>query len=67
MSGMPHRRCFAAFRWNRTACAYTKPDLPYGLDTWRQVHVPRIPWADGGAIEVTSFVRHNWKDDPRTL
>jgi len=42
---------------------HTRPDLPYGLDVWHQVHVLRILWADSGVIEVTTFVRGDWEDE----
>jgi len=42
---------------------HTEPDLPYGLDIRRQVLLLRIQWADGDAIDVTTFVRGEWEDE----
>ena len=42
---------------------HTRPDLPYGLDIRQQVLLLRIQWADGDAIDVTTFVRGDWEDE----
>ncbi len=44
-----------------------KPDLPYGLDVWREVKVMSILWADNGRVEVASFVRGSWEDEALSL
>lgn len=42
---------------------HTRPDLPYGLEIWEQGLLLRIQWADGDAIDVTTFVRGNWENE----
>ena len=47
----------------------TRPDLPYGLDLWRDgVRVLGVLWADdGGACEVVAFARGPWEDEALAL
>ena len=46
----------------------TRPDLPYGLDLWRDgARVLGVLWADDGAYEVAAFVRGPWEDEALTL
>jgi len=42
---------------------HTRPDLPYGLDIQQHALLLRIQWADGDAIDVTTFVRGEWEDE----
>jgi hypothetical protein len=42
---------------------HTRPDLRYGLEIWEQVLLLRIQWADGDAIDVSTFVRGAWEDE----
>jgi hypothetical protein len=45
-----------------------RPDLPYGLDVWRDgARVLRVLWADGGAAEVVAFVRGPWEEEALAL
>lgn len=46
---------------------HTRPDLPYGLDVWRQINVLRILWSDNGTTEVANFVRGAWEDEALAL
>ena len=40
-----------------------RPDLPYGLDLWREgTLVLRVLWADDGASEVATFLRGSWEE-----
>ena len=46
----------------------TRPDLPYGLDLWRDgARVLRVLWSDDGASEVAAFVRGSWEDEALAL
>ena len=46
----------------------TRPDLPYGLDLWRDgARVLGVLWSDDGAYEVASFVRGPWEDEALAL
>jgi hypothetical protein len=46
----------------------TRPDLPYGLDLWRDgARVLGVLWADDGAYEVAAFVRGPWEDEALAL
>ena len=41
---------------------HAHPDLPYGLDVWRDsANVLRLLWADTGTFEVVNFVRGAWE------
>lgn len=42
---------------------HTRPDLPYGLEVRQRDLLLRVQWADGDAIEVTTFVRGDWEDE----
>lgn len=46
---------------------HSRPDLPYGLDVWRDDKVLSILWADDGAFEVVTFVRGSWEEDALRL
>ena len=46
---------------------HTRPDLPYGLEVWRNGKVLSVLWADGGAFKVNSFVRGSWEDEALML
>ncbi len=46
----------------------TGPDLPYGLDLWRDgARVLGVLWSDDGASEVATFVRGSWEDEALAL
>ena len=46
----------------------TRPDLPYGLDLWRDgARVLGVLWSDDGASEVVAFVRGPWEDEALAL
>ena len=46
----------------------TAPDLPYGLDLWRDgARVLGVLWSDDGACEVAAFVRGPWEDEALAL
>jgi hypothetical protein len=46
----------------------TRPDLPYGLDLWRDgARVLGVLWSDDGAYEVAAFVRGPWEDEALAL
>ena len=46
----------------------TRPDLPYGLDLWRDgARVLGVLWADDGTSEVAAFVRGPWEEEALTL
>ena len=46
----------------------TRPDLPYGLDLWRDgAQVLGILWSDAGVYEVAVFVRGPWEDEALAL
>ena len=46
----------------------TRPDLPYGLDLWRDgARVLGVLWSDEGAAEVAAFVRGPWEDEALAL
>jgi hypothetical protein len=45
----------------------TRPDLPYGLEVWRNFKVLSVLWADDGSFEVDSFVRGSWEDEALRL
>ena len=46
----------------------TRPDLPYGLDVWRDgAQVLGVLWSDDGASEVVAFVRGPWEDEALAL
>jgi hypothetical protein len=47
---------------------HTKPDLPYGLDVYHEGgQVLSILWADGGAMEVATFIRGHWEEEVLAL
>jgi hypothetical protein len=47
---------------------HTRPDLPYGLEVWRDgAKVLDVLWSDGGTSEVVSFVRGPWEDEALAL
>ncbi len=47
---------------------HTRPDLPYGLDLWREgTKVLGVLWADGEAVEVVTFVRGPWEEEALAL
>ena len=46
---------------------HTRPDLPYGLEVWRDAKVLSILWADNGSFEVDRFVRGSWEDEALLL
>ncbi len=47
---------------------HTKPDLPYGLDVWRDgTKVLSVLWADDGAFEVVDFARGDWEAEAMAL
>ncbi len=39
------------------------PDLPYGLDVWRDSKLLRVLWSDDGSFEVVTFLRGSWEED----
>ena len=41
---------------------HTRPDLPYGLEVWRDTQLLRVLWADNGAFEIASFIRGPWEE-----
>jgi hypothetical protein len=44
------------------------PDLPYGLDLWRDgARVLGVLWSGDGASEVVAFVRGPWEDEALAL
>ena len=46
----------------------TRPDLPYGLDLWRDgTPVLGVLWSDDGSFEVVAFVRGPWEDEALAL
>ena len=46
----------------------TAPDLPYGLDLWRDgARVLGVLWSDDGAAEVVAFARGPWEDEALAL
>ena len=46
----------------------TSPDLPYGLDLWRDgARVLGVLWSDDGASEVVAFARGPWEDEALAL
>ena len=46
----------------------TRPDLPYGLDLWRDgARVLGVLWSDDGASQVVVFVRGPWEDEALAL
>ncbi|MXP66090.1 hypothetical protein E0493_22355 [Roseomonas sp. M0104] len=46
----------------------TRPDLPYGFEVWHAgAKVLSVLWADGGAFEVTHFVRGPWEAEALAL
>ena len=52
-----------AVEWQRT-----RPDLPYGLDVWRDgAQVFGVLWSDDGTSEVVAFVRGPWEDEALAL
>jgi hypothetical protein len=42
---------------------HTRPDFPYGLEIWEHILLLRIQWADGDAVDVTTFVRGGWENE----
>ena len=42
---------------------HTRRDLPYGLEVRKQVLLLRVQWAEGDAIDITTFVRGAWEDE----
>ena len=52
----------------RQARQRTRPELPYGLEAWRDERkLLSILWAEDGSYEVDSFVRGSWEDDALAL
>ena len=46
----------------------TRPDLPYGLDLWREgAQVLGVLWSEDGASQVVAFVRGPWEDEALAL
>ena len=46
---------------------HSKPDLPYGLDVWREARVLRVLWAEDGSFQVGRFVRGSWEEEALAL
>ena len=46
---------------------HTRPDLPYGLDVWRDSKLLRVLWSDDGSFEVVTFLRGSWEEDALRL
>lgn len=45
----------------------SRPDLPYGLEVWRDGKVLSVLWADDGSFAVDGFVRGSWEDEALAL
>lgn len=45
----------------------SRPELPYGLDVWREEKVLSVLWADHGAFAVDHFIRGDWEDEALAL
>lgn len=46
---------------------HTRPELPYGLESWRAAKVLSVLWADDGSFVVECFVRGSWEDEALAL
>jgi hypothetical protein len=47
---------------------HTRPDLPYGLDLWRDgAKVLTVLWSEDGSFEVACFIRGRWEEEALAL
>jgi hypothetical protein len=47
---------------------HTSPDLPYGLEVWRNgAKVLSVLWSAGGGFDVMRFARGRWEDEALAL